>query len=397
MSARFCPDCGAECSGKEEQCPDCAFPLSMELQTGMGWVRFQGRGLAQWQRVAQLLSRNGVMIAQRPASGWEDQKWWWLLPGAGLLFLLSTVAFGPALAGWIWPPHQDASILEITQNPMRRKAVAEGSPVGGNLPNRPASGSTASVEPSPQGEGTDKGAAMDNGIDDQEAVPAIQEEDAASTEEWSAMEEELAPEVEGEEALLRLSQAMGKVSMNGRSAQATLLSPGGAVLVPSWVVAKAFTREERMVAEGGRIEEKSVPLVPRLSFRDRSAAAIELMMEPGNLPMAFLSSDFSLPETVEVGYFDTLSLGQAVFLLTSPEPPFSALRTSVVGERTELRSGLRLFQLTSSLGEGMDGSPVLSSSGQIVGAFLSAEGADCVVILADLINKSPGVINKIRP
>jgi hypothetical protein len=367
----------------------------MELQTGLNWVRFQGKGLAQWQRVAQLLARNGVTIAQRPASSWEDQKWWWLLPGAGLLFLLSTVAFGPALAAWLWPPRQESGILEITQNPMRLKAVPEGSKLAEELAGRAMS----EAEPSATTETPTQVDSMEIVAGGDGAVSPAQEEagEAASSDEWSVSEEDNAPEVDAQEALSRLTQAMGKVTLDGNSARATLLSPRGAVLVPSWVVAKAFSRELRMVAGNGKIEEKTISLVPRLSFKDRSAAATELLMEPGELPMAFLGSDFSLPESVEVGYFDSLNIGQAVFLLTSSDPPYSAMRASVVGERTDLRSGLRLFQLTSSLGESLDGSPVLDGSGRLVGSFLSAEGADCLVALADLINKSPGVINKIRP
>ncbi|MCB1053150.1 MAG: hypothetical protein H6510_00050 [Acidobacteria bacterium] len=368
MTARFCPDCGIECQHQDTQCPDCAFPLELEIQTSLNWQRFKGINVQKWNRIAQLLMKNGIVIQSRPATDWEDQKFWWIFPGAGLLVLLSTFLFGPSLANWIWPIRADQEVLTLDQNPIRAKIQDPNQPEINDPPEERLPPAARSEPPVPE-------TTQEPGDDLSELTPPLTESD-------------FGPAISLEEAESILADCAGRVRLEGQSSFCALVGTQGAVLAPANLLVNAFKRENKLVSDSGSLEEKAVVLVPAISLNGRQVESSQMLAQRDSVPFVLLETDLNLPATIQIEAFRPLSIDDRVYFISATQP-MQVESAKVVSDRFDAYSGLRLFHLSSSFGDRLDGSPVLTEQGKLIGCFMTFDDQDCVVVLTDLVNKMP--------
>jgi len=62
MKNKFCPDCAAECLDADYNCPDCGFPLVIDVVSEGTRIVIRGENTSRWARISQLLRKNGLTI-----------------------------------------------------------------------------------------------------------------------------------------------------------------------------------------------------------------------------------------------------------------------------------------------------------------------------------------------
>lgn len=366
---RFCPECGAECEKDDQACPECRFPLTLTVKTGMSGIHIGRDQSAQWHRIAAWLRRSGIQLHQKQATELPPGQYWWALPGVGAFLFALTLLFGQSVVDSIWePPKAPVPIVDL--NRLNTETGARNS-----------------------SEGADDGQTMAL----MEAFRTTQEQ-RDLTEAWQAessvplKKEERVPK---SEILAGAVQATLSVRVERNRVKGTLIGRNGEFFVPSDVVENAFRTEKRTVAGSGSLEQKMVfiqPEVMRGNGEWTPCSQVEALPEFGLTLLQF--GDSAGAPGFERDFNVSLDLGTTLYLLDDQNPP--DLMEVRVDNAVANSYEINFWTLDDGLGPRGRGTPAFDDQGALVGVYTLVGDRHAVVSLRELRERAPGSYRQIR-
>ena len=368
MSPQFCPDCGGQCNAEDSHCPECQFPLELEIVREAKAVRIPLDKEDRWNRIARLLQRNGLRIKPVEGASLASHQGWWALPSAGLIVFLLTLLFGGSLVDMIWePPPPSAAVLDLT-TPQAKAAEASGSETTSI---KDISFLTDAFKPSAeqkeitQAQNIDLNAYIDQPIVDQR-------------------------EIEG-----HFRQSMVTISVLKRKQRGTLLSPGGFFVAATDLIQDAFRREVETVSVNRTIQEQVTYVVPMVSPSQGDEYEASLVMTSGQVGLSLLSAPFSSTLGFEYNYDRNLSAGVEVWVCRRVNDDYFAEKTRVL-DVLPYNSEVNFWVVDSTIGSTHIGSPVFNIHGQMCGVLLNHAGQNAVVSLVTIRERAPLIFKNVK-
>ena len=373
MTVRFCPDCGAECHPQDHDCRECQFPLTFKLVSQDGDLKILKSQSNRWQRIAQILRRNGIQIETHAANFPGRYLWWWALPGLGAVIFLFTILFGGKMVDRIWPPAEGpARVLDLNQVPTTAKGAAQQrdaqSQDGGDVD---VSFLKEALESSEEQKEMTQNLNLDlNAVKNQPVVPEADILEMAS------------------KCLLRME--VGEDQYLG-----TMLNQDGMLIVDSLSINNAFRREKQTVASGGEYRQAVVYVVPKVGFvRQNTKLQAEKVDVSETLGIAFLRAPISESLPYEANFERDLGVGDTLYIATL-ERDALVLETRTVTNGMASPGGINLWLLDRPVNPRGSGSPVFSIHGELVGVYMYVNGQDTVLSMARIRERDPQMYREI--
>jgi len=366
MTVRFCPDCGAECHPQDHDCRECAFPLTFKLVSQDGELKILKAQSNRWQRIAQILRRNGIQIETHAARYPSRYLWWWALPGLGAVIFLFTILFGGKMVDRIWPPVEGpATVLDLNQVPTSKAASqqqAEDSLSDGDV-------DVSFLKQALESSEEQKEITQDLNLD----LAAVRNQPVLSEEEIEAM---------AEKCLLHVK--VGEDNYPG-----TMLNQAGMLVVDSFSINNAFRREKQTVASGGEYRQAVVYVVPKVGFVQQSAETqADKIGVSDALGIAFLRAPLGATLPYEVNFEKDLAVGDTLYIATLNRGKL-VLETRIVVNSVNNPAGIGLWGLDEAVDPRGSGSPVFSIHGELVGVYMYVNGQDMVLSMVRIRERDP--------
>lgn len=360
METKFCPDCGEACSPDFEACPECGFPMKLELVSTGTALMVPKSQVSAWNRISQLLRKNGLAVKIKPASSLNAVHAWWLLPGLGLAVFLASLMFGPQLVDAIWSPPRGY------QETMR---------LGG-----------------------------DPGISDpdtdvsflQKALETTDEQKRASQEQVYNTDDFVnRPKIDEKAITAYTEAALLEVVVKNRRTHVSLLSESGHFVIPNEFLSEAYVWEIRTVTTETGISQERVFVEPEVFVGGRLLGIAEKIKEDTELEVSLMQISgerFNLP--FAFNYDEGSSIGDDVWVCLRQAGNLYPEKLKVVNQET-FASGLKYFIPERDLGEGHEGLPVFNIYGEMIGIYRRGATAR-VLSLKSLREEAPQLIREIR-
>lgn len=349
MSNKFCPECGADCRHHLEQCPDCQFPLALELRNRDGDLILRGDHIRRWNRIAQLLRRSGLVVEIQPDQS-VSMLWWWALPGAGLLFLLISLAFGARLANAIWPPPvQNVAILDLSKE-------------------------------------TDDQSQPES--DPSFLADALRASDDQNIEEDDMPEVEIRDIAEYDAIKSHTESVFVTVSVDNRFRSGILINDSGLVLTTLNNVTGAFERRRSTITEGTSLTQDTITIFPKTASLNGPSSDAQLYQESIELGIAALSSPITGAPTCRLDFDSYPDPGDRVWIGIVRAGQAYPEQAEVI-RSTMVESTASYMALNSSLGSASEGAPVFNQYGDVIGILLIQGGSDLMLPLRSIRERAP--------
>ncbi len=372
MNIRYCPDCQEQCEPNDTECPECGFPLRLVV-TIHGNSREIGKSqLKGWNRITQVLIRNGVRIETRRGGTLSRQQAWWALPGLGLLIFLVTIVFGDRVVDFFWEaPAAAQPVLDLG------RAARAGNRVG------------------EQGEEEKPESEIDTTF--LEKALGTTPEQETITEDLSLDYGEYVNKTKASMAQIEryCRQALLDVRIRDRRRKGTLLSGDGLFVMGSSVLRDAFRNEVQTVnREGGYVQE-TVFIVPRANEPGVDGLDSRLIQHGKALGLSLLQVPIQKSFDFSFDYDDDLAPGDTVWIGAYAGRRFFVVEAKVV-DSVQNEDNILFWVLGSNEGPHQSGAPVFNAYGELAGIFLHYEGRNTVVSLLRLREKGPLLFKYIK-
>lgn len=370
MTIRFCPDCGAECGPEDEACRDCSFPLRIVLVTDRGHLRIQKAELTRWNRIAQILRRNGIKVEMRPDSAQAKYLFWWALPGMGALFFLLTLLLGGRMVDSIWPP------------PDPSKTVVIGSK------NNSATGNETEASTDPEQKPLDTQFLMD-------ALGSSNEQKIITQDLNINPDEFTDREILNEGDIQRIAKAcLLTVTVGNDSYYGALLTDRGLFLTDVNALNGAFQRVKRTFEEDGQLKQEMVFIVPQVGVNGPGNIQAEKLGESEGLGIALMQAPLKT-ETFHTMDFDREMMpGEVVYIATQNLGDVE-LTECELREPIARPGDVTLWSLNRPINKDASGAPVFSQDGKLVGVLVGWSGDELVLPLLQLREREPQLFRQL--
>lgn len=365
MSGPYCPDCGAQCMPGADACPECQFPLVLDMVAHDEGMRIDARQMDRWKRISQLLKRSGLRIntSADPARG----LMWWLLPLVGASIFVATVLFGHKIVDKIWePPQASAHFVNLAD------------PKGENTPTGDGPGTEDSVE-------------FLRG-----AFKTSQEQEELSSRDSVILDDYIdRPIADLDQIRTNMRQAFLNVRVNKTRWRGTLVSESGLILVDTRLVEDAFRREIRTVNKDRAIRETAVWIVPEAGFPGTGKTVKTQHVVDGNqVGLTLLSSALNESIKYKIDFANSVSVGNEVWIAKEVNGKTYPEKVEVI-DAINYNEDVNVWVLDSDMGPTYSGSPVLDVYGALIGIVLHHYDEVVMVPTLTLRERAPLVYKKI--
>ncbi|MDJ0839604.1 MAG: hypothetical protein QNK37_23995 [Acidobacteriota bacterium] len=371
MSQLYCPDCGGPYQSGDQVCPECDFPLRMEVIAQGSVITIKGSEAAKWKRLAPLLKRNGLNIVTRPGSGWAGHQAWWALPTLGAMIFITSIIFGGSLVDMIWEPPAPVAAPVLDLN-------------------------------NPDGIAEQAGQREDDPTD-QEDVDYLAEAFSPSEEQRQMTNDqnldltEYVDRVTVSESRIRefMEQAWLNIVVDNQRGVGTYLGSGGFFLMESSLSASAFRREIRNVSSKGTLTEQAIWIVPMVAFHGDAATESKRKVKADHMSIHLMEADLPAAARFEAEYERELGPNETVWVARYLDGVFYTQKAEVVDSRN-ISDEARVWVLNSDLDRSESGSPVFDETGKLTGIFLYHDGANTVLSLRTVRERAPLIFKEIQ-
>lgn len=369
MSGPFCPDCGEQCKPQDKSCPECSFPLELEIVSLGEGYRIESDQQAHFKRVMQLLKRGGLNIRMRPETA--TGLIWWLFPGTGLALFLLTLLFGHNLVDAIWePPKTTVALLDLNN-------------LNGTLP----TGTPATTV-------EESGESSFDFLSD--AFKVSQEQKQDSIEATLNLEDYVDKQVVNSEQIRKLFKASFlDVQVNTRRRRGTLLSDRGHILVDSQLLVGAFKRETRTINSDRSISEKAVWVVPMANRPQGERYKTTLLVKGDQIGLSLLACKLPLGSSVKIDFDHNFNPREKVWVAKLVGAQFYPEQSAVVGS-VNFQEDINVWTLATQLGAGYSGAPVFDIYGSLKGVLLTYNDETVVLPMVTLRERAPLIYKEIN-
>jgi len=366
MSPQYCPDCGEQCHVNEKSCHECSFPLVLNVEAVDNTVTISGKDLDSWKRISRLLQRNGLSVATRKANTWKTSQVWWALPSFGAIVLLATLLFGGELVDRIWePPPLDQRPVLNMDNPTGERT---------NKPEDVDTGDISSLHDALRTSDDQRRLTSDHALDLNLFVDK--------------------PKVTVDVIRDYLREASLRVTVKDTKGWATLLDDRGYFLMEAALNAGAFKRETLTVSSKGKLEEKTVFIVPMARRPGEEAQKSERVVPAGHLTIELMYADLNYQPNYKVDFETQMGVGQKVWICHYLEGVFYPEIASITGNQQIADS--KIWTLNSEWGASNSGSPIFDEAGNLAGIFLSYNGLDSALSLRTIREHAPLIYKEVK-
>jgi len=364
---QYCPDCGEQCGARDDACPECDFPLALEVVVSSDAVTIRGRERDKWKRLSALLRRSGMRVSSKGSGGWSTSGAWWLLPSAGVMILLFSIFLGGPIADMIWPPPKAVAVPVVDLGAGSEEEQAE--PTDADIDENVASLAEAFKTSDAQRELT-----VEQNLDLSRFVDRIR--------------------VKEEAIASRMAAILMKVVVDDKRGSATLL-PDGFFFMERTLNEGAFRRVNRNVTRKGVLVTEPVYLEPRVSFPgEEKTHAGRRVRESANLMIELMISNLAPELDIEYEFERQIDLGETVWV-------GRILGDDIEIEELEITSQTSIgdvdyWILDGSARKRDGGSPVFDITGKVTGVLVVLDGRPTVVSLRTIRERTPLIYKELR-
>lgn len=357
MNNKFCPECAAQCSELDFNCPECGFPMVIDVVSEGQRIIIRGEHVSRWNRLAQLLRRNGMTINTTISKSTAHQQIWWALPGAGLLVFLLSLLLGQPLADAIWPPPPSFS------SPLASSATSPDAPQ------------------EPQSDAVETAFLQD-------ALKASEQQ--RYFEEQIPDEEEIFPlqAVSVEEIRRHMRQARCRIEVGERKGFGVLMSEFGHVLVLSSLIEGAFERKTTTVLSEGTLVEDYRTVYPKASVEKSDLVFADLVEVSSLLDIALLKIEVVQPLDFALDFDDEPEVGEAVWVGVFRGDKAMPEAATVIDQKGDA-SRVTYYRLDTAVSAHDEGAGIFDQSGTMIGILVRVEDQDCLLTNFQIRDKAP--------
>ncbi|CAM2067684.1 Zinc ribbon domain-containing protein [Sulfidibacter corallicola] len=367
---RFCPECGADVGPDATSCPDCRFPLQLQILAEGRGFRITSQQAGNWSRISNLLRRNGINVSVDQTDSETVRQLWWSLPFVGLLVFILSLAFGSHWVDMIWERPQITPVMVD----LNRK----------------------------NGELADGGTNSENISEEAEALLSAfrtTEEQRRLTEAWkneSVNTVERADATE-DQVLAVARQAVLSVKVRDAYQKGTLIGSEGRFFVVSDFLTGAFQTEKQNVTTEGRYVQEFRYIAPEVELNSGGSEDAQLIQQVEGIHLTLLQAN-SVGDPAFSREFDrNLDLGEPVWIAVSEERGGDvALEALRIRNTVKNDKGITFWTLNEGVDSSNLGAPVFNRYGDLTGIYLQVGGEDVVLSLRELREKVPSVYRSLK-
>lgn len=362
MSLKFCPDCQAECRPGDEKCPECGFPMQLQIFANGGRREIPSSELDGWHRIVQVLQRSGVQVKTGRKSDLGQGGFWWSLPIIGGFILLMTFLFGGQVADALWSrPVAQAPILDLSQNNQAQES----------------------------GDDTDT---------------SFLQSALGVTNEQRRLTEDLNTDVAQFVDRTRVSlstldqygrEALLSVRVRDTTRNGVMLGQEGLYLMPSDHLLGAFQSETRTVSRSGALVQETVFIVPEVGPPGTTPAGSELVEKSDSAGIALMQGPNRDGVSFPLNFDVDLSPNETVWVSLYSNREHVLREFTIVGSYNNL-DGILFWELNGELQARDSGAPVFNAYGDLAGIYLNMEGRSLVLTLLRMREKTPFLFKRLR-
>ena len=359
---KYCPDCGAERQDQDPICPECQFPLKLQLLDSEEGYYLPENQRKSWLRVWTLLRKSGITIETSSKKSLTAHQAWMVLPAIGLIVLLLSMVFSRPLAQWLIPVDPIAVPVDFNQ----------GSSASGN---ESAGGST----------------------ENQIALlkQALQPTDEQGPPPETTVYQEPLRLVSRDIIQEYVDQSTVEITVEGKSGFGTLFLPGGYVLSSSNLLELAFTRVKGTIQSDKSFVQGSRLIEPRLIFQGAPQSDVRLIHRLDTLPLTILKVGIpSVKAPFELNFQDPIAVGAQVWMSYEQSDYFEVESVKI---SKEMGNGVAAgYELATTLQAHTEGLPVFNEQGQMIGTQLEIDGVKGFIALVGIREKAPVIYRDIH-
>lgn len=345
--------------------------MSLQVVSHDDHIAIHGKDMTAWNRISQLMRRNGIRIQHQAAGSWAFLRVWWVLPVVGFTFFLMTLIFGGALADMIWEPPPSRPVMDLRAN----QSANDGSSRG----------------PSTTDAGTQDGANfLAEALRTSEAQQ-FQPENQVSFAEQDANRQTLTLE----EITLVLESACVDLAIGNRRRKATRLTEDGRLMTDYQIQDYAFRNESRTVEGREGFFQRMEYVVPMASLRGQPAKKTRLLEVGEDAELALLKSPINADIAYYINFDRDLNMSDEVWVSDYTMKRFFPIKAQIV-DTVSRRGKALMYVLDSSLTVTNSGTPVLNIYGDVVGVLLVRNNQNFVVSLYQMRDKSPMLFRELQ-
>ncbi|MCB1044310.1 MAG: trypsin-like peptidase domain-containing protein [Acidobacteria bacterium] len=355
--SNFCPECGVDCTHHTDNCPDCQFPLSISLLARERELIISSEQQKRWNRIAQLLRRNGLTVTVEPKPR-ISPHWWWALPGSGLLVFMFALFFGGPIANKIWPPPPMQFIPALQLGEEDKKDEEPSIDTTFLTDALRVSGDQDPIE--------------DDSLDVFETVNRIK--------------------VDYDE-IRRLAEVhYVEIKVEGHYGAGVYVSENGLILTTKDTVAGAFVEKDVNVQEGTSLIQKKIVLLPDVSPIGGPTSTASLIQDSVEMGVALLSSESDRPIEAKLEFEKYPSQGESVWI--------GKMRGGAIypEEATLTKGGsgsASYMPMSSSLQDLHSGSPVFNEFGELIGMLAVEGGGNFLIPFRSIRESAPFIYREL--
>jgi len=357
---KYCPDCGAEVH--EDTCPDCEFPLKLEVLDDGVQFHTPRHQRKQWQRLYSLMRKTGIGIEPHSRSSMTERQAWLLLPGFGLLFLIFSLFFSRPIANILIPlkeiPVAIAFSDSNTQSP-------------------------------------------DSSLDEKtesESISALKEALHANEDEHLTLSqdefEERRPVLDESQIRELVESCLIRVNVADEQGFGTLFLESGYAFSTTNLMEQAYSRVRGTIQGDKTFIQGSQLIVPEAHFQGTEQTVLELSHQLDEPPLTILKLDVAVSLPFRPNFQDNLLSGASIW---SCHWELGQLLLQKTGfNRTFYQNEIPFFVFTSDQHVAAEGAPVFNEYGDLVGIQAVLDGQDGFLALVSLREKAPYVYRDIH-
>ena len=379
MSAKFCPDCGEQCGPDDEQCPECGFPMRFQVVSHGSFVTIPKSQAEHWQRIAQILRKNGMKLESKQAGAWSGHQAWWALPIVGAFIFLMTLIFGGSLVDTFWKPvYATVPVLDLNQ-----PVDEEGNPL-------------------PQAQRSVNTAATANGDDSEVDTSFLKQ--ALKTSEDQLVEPETQlydpgdfvdlPEASADQIRRLGERATVEVSVSEQVWKGTLMS-GDSFAVASDVLLDAFRNETRSVVANGSLTQETVYVEPMANLFGLDKRPARVLIEGQAVGVTLLQGRWQHAIDFGFNFDEDITVGSELWICNRVGSKLYPEKVQVI-DTLDTPDEVTFWVVDSGYGSNQAGAPVFDLFGRVTGIFLEVQGSDCVLSLYWLKDKAPQIYRELQ-
>lgn len=355
---KYCPDCGAERRHEEEICPECKFPLNLEVQEHDGIYHTASGQKESWQRVWTLLRKSGLTIQISRKGSMTQSQAWFAFPAIGLIVFVLSLLFSQPLAKWLLPA--DTQVVSIDFSKANQTEVQSR-----EQPNNDISMLKNALK------------ASEEQSVDADDLEAIQEVHFLSE----------------EEILQQVENSIVSISNENKEGYGVFFLEGGYILTTGHLMENAFTRVRDTIQGDRTFSQGMRTITPEIYSGTNPLDDPELIHRLDSPPIAILRVDDAPAITFDSDYQNTYSDGTKVWIVLDLSGQL-AVESAKIGE-VIAADDVEAVRLDTSVKRNTEGLPVFNEAGELVGIQMEIDNMKAMIPLVNIREKAPIVYRDI--